>query len=366
MSKPRIVELDVIRCLGIVFVISLWHGQGYVFAAAHWSTIAGRSGLSVSGTVVVIALGLIAFVSGYGMAYGYGVLAEKGDAGRFLIRRALRLYPMYVVALTVFLTISYPLLAPMHSFDWVLAQYACVGVPLSGWVGAPILTLWFVQLILLYCVVYAVVMSRKSQRARLLTLVFVLVVLSVATFFLRLCDIRVIEYVPAFVVGAMGGRVRWTPRINGPFILDSAALIAVAIAYVSLHPSHSGAASAVAPLLIAILPILAVAPAWAMSTWIVAHVTGKAIAVAAYASYGAYLCQRPVLNALASWWNPSTALLAELWFAVVGLVLAFVIAYAIQRCNDWIFAPLARKTRRHDEPASTQGHGRVPSAGAPV
>jgi peptidoglycan/LPS O-acetylase OafA/YrhL len=344
-----VVELDVIRCLGIVVVISLWHAQGYVAAAAGWSTIQSAAGESFTAVAVVTSLGLVALVSGYGIAYGYGVLCSRRAAVRFLVRRILRLYPMYALALTVTLTVTYP--GP-STLQWVLAQYACAGMLFTRWLGPPVLTLWFVQLILVYYVAYAAVMIHRSRRARQATLVILVVALTVATLVLRICDIRILEYAPAFIVGVLAGGAHFRARVNAWFWVACVGFAAVAGA-VGAIPLLSDATGVdtLLPLLAASVAPLALLPGWALAAWVVRHVSGRLVAVASYASFGAYLFHRTLLGGLAFVWEPSPVVVAEIWFAVVGLILSFFLGFAVQRGDDLVFGPLLRPTGRREPSA---------------
>jgi peptidoglycan/LPS O-acetylase OafA/YrhL len=251
---------------------------------------------------------------------------------------------MYAVALTLMLTVTYP---GAYSLQWVLAQYACAGMLFTRWLGAPVLTLWFVQLILVYYVAYAAVMMHRSRRARQATLVILVVALTVGTLVLRICDIRILEYAPAFIVGVLAGRAHFRARVNAWFWVACAGFAAVAGA-IGVIPLLSDATSVdtLLPLLAASVAPLALLPGWALAAWIVRHVSGRMIAVASYASFGAYLFHRILLCGLAFAWEPSSVIVAEIWFAIIGLALSFLIGYVVQRGDDLVVGPLVRLTER--------------------
>jgi peptidoglycan/LPS O-acetylase OafA/YrhL len=321
-------------------VVSLWHGQGYVYEASGWSTIMSARGLAASGAAVTTALGLVFLVSGYAIAYTYGVLAHPGAARRFLTRRVLRLYPLYVVALVLFLTFVYPDSAVAYSWKWVAAQFLCVGVLLPRSAGPPVLTLWFVQLILVYCVAYAAVMSRRTSKSRVLTLLGVIGVLLIAALVLGFCDYRVLEYTPAFVLGVWLGRLAWRPRSRLLSLFTLLAFLAAAAAFSRVFTLDSESVTAWQHVLAASMPMLALMPAWLCAAWIADRVGGRAVEMVAYASFGAYLFHRLVIIALASLWSPSSPFAAEFWLAIVGLILSFVIGYWAQRADDYTIAKL--------------------------
>lgn len=156
--SQRIRQLDIIRVAGVVCVIGILHGMAYVFVATGTQVVSD----SLHSAIELTALGLLFYVSGFAIGSRYGALT-KGEVRRFVWRRLARLWPLYAVVLTAFWILWYG----SASLAWAIAQYACIGALVVRWVGPPVLTLWFVQVLLTYHVAYALVASRGSQRARL-------------------------------------------------------------------------------------------------------------------------------------------------------------------------------------------------------
>ena len=196
VTSQRIRQLDIIRVIGVVCVIAILHATHYVSQATGTHVVSGPLYFAIEST----ALGLVFYVSGYAIGGRYGALA-KGEVRRFLRRRLVRLWPFYAVVLTAFWILWFGSASPA----WVVAQYACIGPFVVRWLGRPVLTLWFIQVLLAYHVAFALVASRGSRSARLGSLALMAGALLLLSAF-DVVDSRLLIYAPAFVFGVWSSK----------------------------------------------------------------------------------------------------------------------------------------------------------------
>ena len=197
-------------------------------------------------------------MSGYVIGLRYPVLTGRRAIREFAVRRVLRLYPLYALALTGYWLVWFP----GRGIGWALIQYACLGVLVSGPnAGVPLVaTLYFVQIILLCYVVYGIVVSQRSDRARLMAAALVALFVVVWCIVLRFGDERIVLYVPAFAFGAAAARWPVLRATAGrALVLSGVAFVAAAavlVLWTGVLPLWALYSVRVA------LPIVAFGPAW--------------------------------------------------------------------------------------------------------
>jgi peptidoglycan/LPS O-acetylase OafA/YrhL len=182
----RILELDIIRAFAIILIV-FSHlppipGFGVDPVVKYWSAIVGVS--------------LFLFISGI-------VLTPPKDIKRFYKRRALRVYPPYLIIMGVYVLLQYAFpnvantlgiyLTPAELVINLAGAQAVLNVPSYG-------VLWFVGLILVYYAVYPALGSSVRQ------ILLVAGMFIVACFALRAVGWiipQLIYYWPVFVVGVL-------------------------------------------------------------------------------------------------------------------------------------------------------------------
>src|SRR4051812_37074523 len=87
-------SIDWMRALSIIYIAGFWHLFGY-------STVWKPNNFAVFFRITVVALGLFVFISGYLLASGK-VIPLGQSTLKFWIRRLIRIYPPYLVAIVVF------------------------------------------------------------------------------------------------------------------------------------------------------------------------------------------------------------------------------------------------------------------------
>jgi peptidoglycan/LPS O-acetylase OafA/YrhL len=287
--------------------------------------------LGVYYALVVFALGSLTGVSGYAIGHRYSDLTEPVALRRFLYRRAVRIYPLYAIACTVF-WLAWNRNAGL---PWLAAQYAGVGVLFSGSrAGLPsIQTLWYAQIILIAYGAYALVASRRSRALRWAAAIGILLVVAVWSGVLRIGDPRLLVYAPAFVFGAA---LPFWPRLmpsRGAGLAVSVLVLCPTLGLLLMRASSLPAWGIV--VLQAIAGVAVLGPAWWAANHLARLMRPGLVSSLAYGSFGAYLFHRPVFSVILRVVPaPLSLAWAVLLFSVVGTALAFLTGFLLQTAYD--------------------------------
>ena len=315
-QTDRIRSLDVLRVLAVGYIVAVHHLDD--FAAR---LFAGPLDTALAG----ISLGTLVYMSGYLLAHRYEALDSLPAVGRFLERRFLRIYPLYLLALLLFAVCS---LVPYRALfrDALLLNML--------W-GTPVVTLWFVELICLYYLLFPVMVFRAGIWA----LVLRGSVLGVALTGLHLCggvlDVRLALYWPIFFLGVVAGRaVRLSAWMNaGPVAAISTVLCCLS----SLLCLRWAATEFRYPAIL-VFTVTALSPVLFVGERIALRVDHRIFLRLSYASYCMYLFHRAFFQSLLEVYRPETDLATLAYLALVGLPLLYVISAKIQSTYDGAYA----------------------------
>lgn len=180
----RIFFADLLRAASILYIVGFWHLMNYTnaFPAYH-------NQLTIRITVVI--LGLFVFLSGYFL--GQKKLTHKNSIKVFYVRRFLRIYPLYFVALWLFLLFHF-----INAGVWLKS---CLSISMFDGPSPP--TLWFITMLLVFYLV-APLFIREAKENILVYLFLTTAVLVIMILIMMISsagDSRIIIYFPAFVLG---------------------------------------------------------------------------------------------------------------------------------------------------------------------
>lgn len=291
------------------------------------------------------ALGIFVFISGFLLEHGGKPLKGVRDALRFLAGRAIRLLPLYLVALGLFLVMFRDVLDPVGPLSLLI--HACgLQILLATRTMEPVFTLWYVGLILAYYLVFlALARCRRSWRMA----VVVVAGLAVAALLLRLTvgvgDKRFIQYLPVFAAGVLAARYGILARIRAGHVLGAGAVLlagsAVYVGYVyprifspTVKPALFSPLGLGAMALSNLVMLACVVLVWHLASRRASWGEREWVRRLSCASYCMYLFHRPV------WWCLSHVTGRErlgLQLAVhvlVGIPLVAVGSWYLQRAYD--------------------------------
>jgi len=176
VSARRLPEFEVLRAIAILLL--LVHHSGF------YSLDLGLNLQILSPFFEVFLLGCFFFIAGYFTETS--LRRSGGDLRRFFLSRFVKIYPPYLVALALYLSVLGITLR--ERFD-LIAYAAGLQFIFAGMVK-PILTLWYVGAILLFYVLFGLLWKFVSKTVALVFTATVLFILALASTGLSDCSTR--------------------------------------------------------------------------------------------------------------------------------------------------------------------------------
>ncbi len=183
----RIVALDSIRCVAIIFLLTAHIGQAINHPIGYGIGIPDFYHVTLGGLAVTIFLVL----SGYVLEFFYG--NNRGNYFAFICKRCLKIYPIYYLSLL--LGIGVYLLHSYHNSGMWFVDFKQFGLldvicSLTGgyafvgrWGGPFVATSWFVGLIvILYC--FFPFLSSQIRRRPFISFIILLAISSASRYIL--------------------------------------------------------------------------------------------------------------------------------------------------------------------------------------
>lgn len=346
-GRERLVDLDLLRLLAIVLVV-----------ASHLDPLSSPFSKAFQ-LIGILGVGVFFFISGYLLQRGYPSIETTSDAYLFFNRRAWRIFPLYWVALLVFLLLGHMVTESgmgISAGDFLAHLLGLQMVLYPSYID--VLTLWFIGMIVVFYLWYPVLVYRRPSFGGLLLRAFaIFVLMGAARAATGLFGGGIFEYFPVFVLGIAAGTtnfLRGDHYRSWRLALAVAALPAIGYAYLSyadvggLEGAGGFSLSVVmlvgevvgARLLAILCFIFLVREAYIhlapRSPWILHMITAGATAsYAVYLFHGSYLA---VLGFLIG--SPPAAVFVA---RVASLPVLFAVCYYLQTATDRLIAPVRRQ-----------------------
>ncbi|KAF0146395.1 MAG: acyltransferase 3 [Nitrospirae bacterium] len=338
-NKQRIFEADIIRCLFILYIITVRHPIDYIARFIDKASLEDiRIYVLLNNTFVLIALGMFIFISGLLIARRYPVLRDSKERASFIKARIFRIYPLYLLALIIFTFFIVP--GPFELLSFA-AHIFSLNLLLSPLTGTPIFTLWFVGLIFSYYLLFPVVINSSDRLFRTVILLgFILSLLSLLHKHLGIVDERVIIYLPVFFIGIYCGRNGLMHVLRSKTVVMSSTFILIPSFYYNLIrlqdktvlPNDSLTIFIVCNLVM----ISSISPVWNLARLLASALGTNRdfISKIAYYSYCMYLFHRIIFFVLLKLYYPHSAISTLLYLIIAGLPLTLILSSLIQSGYD--------------------------------
>lgn len=359
--QKRLLELDALRAVAIGLIL-LHHLPPYVWSDAFVESIWFLDYEAFP--IFSFGLSLFFFVSGYALYYSNRTISSLQGAGNFFKKRAIRIYPFYWIAIAAFIIVG---IGTWDDLTWTLIQVCGAQGLLSPLLGTPVVTLWFVGVILLFYLVYPFVVSSSSELKQLIyALLTPLLLFAVLRFLFDLVDFRFFAYYAIFFSGFVASKYDVLNRLTVKrsyaaisILLLVPVLVLIAYNGTSLHPHAylwlDAAAtpltdlSVLAIILADVLGLLFVYITFVISRLILPSLSStsrKVVSGIALSSYCVYLFHRPFLALLDTALDTTflTAFEKNVIVILIGIPVLFIASYALQRGWDIVLAKVL--TRR--------------------
>ena len=385
MSKNQISELNLLRILSCLIVVMLIHIPNN-YAYNYYIEIGGLARLRMHTFGIFVAMGSFVFISGFTLTLKMGKPKEKPpqSVGSFLMSRFTRIFPLYLLALIVFLFLfDY---VDFLGIPYIISHFFGMQMVFSPIGGDPIWTLWFVGIILIYYLTFLVFRAVKSLIYIIPIAIGFLALFGTLNIFLDLFEPRVIMYYLLFIVGIIMGKVYMSPAgvkireknsVKSKFIKIGVAGVLLAIGmtgyllltrYIFIEYNYESSpmtffsffnefgtllwryyiGEKIVVYLLVDLTIVCFILAFISAMFILLSLiklifkekhVDKVISVAAYPTYCVYLFHRPLIIGISAIFTRLFGLdmyaPGNLWIALGVIVpLIFIISYGIQKSYD--------------------------------
>jgi len=341
--KNRVIEFDIARALAIFLILFhhlpqhsfnfyVFHLNGHLLDIAFiywWESHFG--------------LGLFVFISGYILTQKNPSFKRWRDIKQFILERYIRIFPLYIIALVLFIVLDDRI---RHSLKICTCVLNLLGLQIIFGSNdcPPLLTLWFVGLIVSYYYVFIILAKFGRSLLRFFTLVFTMLLFGwLLRKIIGVMDERFLFFFGIFVAGILGAKYKLIEKMKlGHVILVSPLFVILVYFYVAfISPkeiqsflSFIGMSDFIVKDLI-ILWLASVV--FTLARVIVRTDRYVFLQKIAYASYGMYLFHRPVWWLMADMYNPANMEIKALYLALLGIPLTIFISYYLQKFYDRYF-----------------------------
>ena len=213
MVETRLVEIDMLRIVSILIVVIMIHvplNYAYNF----------YNDLDQFGVFIVNNVGIYAAMGSFVFASGFGLYLNPSNREinstkkilTFLKKRVLRIFPLYWCALVLFLFFLDYL--RIDSF-YLLAHVLGLQIVVAPEFGPPILTLWFIGVIILYYLTYVILNLVGSIKRIIPVSVAVLFFFVMLNGVFGLVEYRFFFYYSMFIAGIAVAGFFTSPHYDG-------------------------------------------------------------------------------------------------------------------------------------------------------
>ncbi len=202
----RLISFDLMRCVAI-FIILFHHLPGYLYYIYDINVIKGNPDLLYHFYELnrYLGLGLFTFLTGYLLNRKKERFKNWESAFKFLKKKIIRIFPLYYLALVVFIYI-YKLFSPLTIAIHMIGLQLIFAAPKLQ----PIITLWFIGLIFIYYCLFMVINNQNlSKFYRILIMILFPIVIGIFRISFQITDLRLILYYGVFMFGIFCAEVNF-------------------------------------------------------------------------------------------------------------------------------------------------------------
>ncbi len=314
VTPARDAAIDVLRAGCILYIVGYWHLVPYTEAFPGYAN-------SVTECIKDIALGTFVFCSGLLLA-GRRIGLDRASVTAFYLRRVVRIYPLYALALLLFG------MAGLADRD-VIVNALLLGSMFNP--PAPY-TLWFVSMIMAFYLVTPLWVRLADSPWHFLATALLL--LAAAVFVherVHALDTRIIQYLPCFLLGILYTRMDAMKRVH---VTRESLLLVLFIPVFLLYRAQYGAEPAdalgrIPAILVGTLLLFRFAGLYA------GRFASPVVLRLAYASFCVYLFHRLVFQWSIDLYFPAAGITRLTYLLAVVLPATLVVAYYTQRAYDY-------------------------------
>jgi peptidoglycan/LPS O-acetylase OafA/YrhL len=316
-TQNRDFVIDILRSGAILYIVGFLHIRGYSTALSSFHVS------KPTHLLTCCVLSLFVYLSGFLLSQKNS-FDKPGDILMFYRRRFLRIYPMYLIVLTLFFALKYIKLRSYIEGVLLMNMFA----------GQKLKTLWFVTMIVIfYAITPLYLKTYKPKRIILYTFVtyFGLIMLHLAT---NMIDLRLPRYLPVFAAGIIIARSANTQKIlHNKYIVVISVLCFILFSWIFSNINNE-----ILIVLVTTLASFAAIPVFlALAKTISYGVNRKLAFILSYSSFSLYLVHRITFGLGTLVYKPETIGSAILYLGCVLLPTTIAIAYIFQMLYDKLY-----------------------------
>jgi len=212
MVDNKLPHLDILRIVSILIVVVLIHIPND-YAYSFYMGLDPYIGFLLHTLGIDIAMGSFVFISGFGLYLNKNNrnINTLSKASKFLKKRFLRIFPLYWIALILFIFfLEYTELDPLY----LIAHFFGIQMIVAPLYSPPILTMWFIGIIVIYYLIFLLLSSLGSIKRIIpasLVILFFFVFLNV---FFGLIEYRFFSYYLLFILGIIAAQLYDSRQYN--------------------------------------------------------------------------------------------------------------------------------------------------------
>jgi len=212
MTDERLPELDILRIISILIVVILIHIPND-YAYSYYIGLDPYTTFLFHTLGIKVAMGSFVFLSGFGLYLNKNnrKINTFEKLFKFLKKRILRIFPLYWIALFLFLIFLDYL---DINFLYILAHVFGMQMIVAPLFGPPILTLWFVGIIVIYYLIFIILSYTGSIKRIIPTSIVILFFFAFLNVFFGLVEYRFFYYYLIFITGIIAANIYTSPQYN--------------------------------------------------------------------------------------------------------------------------------------------------------
>jgi peptidoglycan/LPS O-acetylase OafA/YrhL len=290
-------------------------------------------------------LGIFVYISGYLLNHNYVDLSGWKNINIFFRNKIMRIIPLYLLALLIYIKL-YMKLNLISFFAHVLGLQIIFSSPLID----PMVTLWYVGLIMAYYAVFCVIKYGTDIFRSILIITIIPIIALILKITINVVDKRFLEYYLVFIVGIYS--VRLLKIIRNKIALTvwtSLLFIFIYFYVVYVYPVITGdnkppLFSLISAEALVLTNLIMISFAWVMHSICMKISKCKSLFfVISFSSYCMYLFHRPFWWLMLWLYKPDGDIERGIYLGIIGIPLLILLSYLLQNTYDIIIRRLSRR-----------------------
>lgn len=310
----RNIGLDLLRACCILYIVGFWHLLNYTKAVPHYMNFTTLRTTN-------IVLGIFVLLSGYFLGQPKNKI-DRGNIYAFYKKRVVRIYPLYSVALLLFVYFGLADIKTGLKGAFLLSMFAMPAPP----------TLWFITMLMVFYLLGPLTISycrkEKPTLKVILYLTTLLTGLLAYAYLTQVMDVRIIIYLPCFVTGVYLAN---NPSGLNKYLLFILFTLSILITTVKINHAPTYWLLKTPMILCGAYICFQISQKVNISSTIFSRI----IKFLSYSSFCMFLFHRPIYITFKELYFPATHLYQLTYLVGICLPSIIILSYVIQKTYDF-------------------------------